>query len=146
MATYDGLLTKAYAGAAGSEATTELTGILDDTISQAGVEADVTTKGSATKIYAVVNHDISVSFTLLYDPAVTQHAAIRTAYEGKGLISLLFLDGPKNVAGHKGVGGDFIITQFDRAAPIDGKVAYSVTAKPGLSSAYPVAFRASSGS
>lgn len=141
MAIYDGNATKAYHGSAGAEATTELADITEDSLSLTGVETEVTVKGSSTKQYAVVNFDLSVTFTLLYDPAIAGHLAIRTAFEGKSLISLLFLDGPKNVAGHKGIGGDFTITQFERGAPLDGKVTYNVTAKPGKSSAYPVAFR-----
>ncbi len=146
MANQDGISTKAYYGAAGVEATTELTGIVEDSIDASGVETEVTTKGASTKQYAVVNHDLPVTFRLLYDGSNTGHADIRTAFEGKSLISLLFLEGAKNVAGHKGVGGDYAITQFQRDAPLDGKITYAVTAKPGLSTAYPVAFRTSSGS
>lgn len=146
MANQDGIGTYAYYGNAGAEATTQLTDIVEDSLDVVGVETEVTTKGSTTRQYAVVNFDMPVTFTLLWDGSNAGHTAIRTAFEGKSLISLLFLEGAKNVAGHKGIGGDFVITGFVRSAPIDGRITYQVTAKPGKSSAYPVAFRQSSGS
>ena len=145
MANQDGIGTYAYYGTAGAEAATSLTDIVEDSLDIAGVETEVTVKGVAVKQYAVVCHDMPVTFTLLWDGANAGHAAVRTAFEGKSLISLLFLEGAKNVAGHKGVGGDFTVTGFTRSAPIDGRITYQVTAKPGKSSAYPVAFRASAG-
>lgn len=146
MANRDGNLTKAYYGNAGAEATNELTGISEDSIPTTGVEAEVTTKGAIFKQYATVMHDAPCTFKILWDSANAGHTALRTAHEDKTLISLLFLDGAKNVAGHYGIGGDFTVTGFERDAPIEGKLAYSVTVKPGQSSAYPVDFRVSSGS
>ncbi len=146
MSEINGTDTKAYYGNAGAEASTELTGIVTDSLDDSAVEADVTTKGVAVKQYATVMHDLPVSFTILFDTANAGHTALRTAYQNKTLISLLFLEGPKNVAGNKGFGGDFTVTQFKRGAPIEGKVTYDVVAKPGRSTAYPVTWRESSGS
>ncbi len=147
MANKYGLKTVAYYGAAGAEATTELTGIIEDNLDHSGTEVEVTTKGTGVKSkqYDVVNHDLPVGWTLLWDGANAGHAAVMAAWQGKTKISLLFLDGAKNVAGHLGIGGDFVITNCQRGADKDGRLTYAFTAKPSDSTAYPVDFRVSSG-
>lgn len=140
MATKNGNETKAYYGTAGTAANTELTGILEDSMPNSSIEADVTTKGATFKLTDVVLHDATISFKLLWDQANAGHVAIKTAYEGKSALSMIWMDGPKNVNTSYGIGGDFKVTQFERGAPIEGKLTYDCTVKPTPSSANAVAW------
>lgn len=130
MSLVDGWDCKLYYGTAGDQATTLLDNVKDGTLSLGAAEADVSVRGTAFDLTAVVRHAVSFSFDLLYVFGDTGFAALETAYKTRAAIALLIADGAKMTPGVRGVDGDFVVTQFDRNEPLDGKITYSVTVKP----------------
>ncbi len=128
---------KIYHGTAGSTAATLLQYVRDATTNNGTVEADVSVRGYDDRLTDVTKLDRSITFDLLYVPADTGWQALNTAYQTRAAIALLILDGLKATIGSRGVDADFKITNFTRGESLDGKVIYSVTAKPTLSSRAP---------
>lgn len=133
MATVNGVDCYAYYGTTGSTAASLLGGIQNASLNMGSVEVDLTVRGTNAKLTGKTIHDISFEFDLLYQPADGGWTALYAAYNQRTSIALLVCDGIKTSSSTRGVDADWVITQFTRNEPVDGKVTFSVVAKPTLS-------------
>ena len=123
-----GIKAKIYYGTAGSTAvpTTELSNVTDVTVTLDASEADVTTRANDGFRATVAGlKECTIEFDMLYLPNDPGFKAIRTAWLSAGQIHLAALTGEKG----EGPVGDFSITGFSRAEPMEEAIKYSVTAK-----------------
>ena len=129
-----GMEAKAYFGAAGATAATELTNIKDLTLNLETGEADVTTRGNqGWRATIATLKDGSVEFEMVWDSDDAGFAAIKTAYFTNTPLSLAILD----CEGGEGLDADFSITNFSRNEPLEEAITVSVTAKPTYSTRAP---------
>jgi len=134
MAIALGLNAKAYYGAAGSSASTELTNIRNVTLNLEKNEADVTTRGgSGWRQYVGTLKEGSVEFEMVWDTADAGFAAIQNAYFNDTAIALKFLDS----ASGSGLDADFSITNLTRNEPLEEAITASVTARVTYSTRAP---------
>lgn len=110
---------------------TEITNVRDLTLNVETGEADVTTRGSGgwVNVLAALK-DGSLEFEMVWNTTDAAFAAIETAWEGNDEISLMALDGDKDVAGSEGLASNFIIKNFRRSEPLTDAVKVSITARP----------------
>lgn len=142
MALVNGIDCYVYYGTSGTQAASLLANVGNVTIPKGVVEADVTVKQSAFTLTDVVRLEVSVSFDILADTSDAGFAALQTAYQTRGALSMLFCDGPKATAGTEGLDADFKVTQFDEAQDNSDRRRFNVTVKPTKSARAPSWFEA----
>ena len=102
--------------------------VRDVTIDLSTGEADVTTRAnSGWRATLATLKEGTVDFEMVWEPGDAAFEAIKDAYLAGGTIALAVLD----VTGGSGEGlvGDFAITNFSRAEPLEDAMIVSVTAK-----------------
>ena len=117
---------KLYYGAAGQQATNELSIVRDVSLNLEKGEADITTRANGGwKATAGALKDGSVEIEILYDPDDAGFTALKNAYINNTAIALAILDG----AGGHGLDADFAVLNFNRNEPLEEAVTVSVTVK-----------------
>lgn len=115
----------------------EVEAVRDLTKNMDADEVDVTSRGSGGhKQTRTALRDASIDFDLVWDgvPASEPGKAVdafRAAYYDGTEITLAILDGDIDVAGSRGLVGNFVVTACNRAEPLSDAMIYSVTVKPG---------------
>lgn len=77
-----------------------------------------------------------IEFSLTLDTSDAGYLAVQSAWLNGTTLALAALSGPADVAGNVGIVGDFAITGFDRAEPVEGSVKVSVIAKLNVFTAW----------
>lgn len=123
---------KAYYGTSGQplSALTELTNVRDLTLNRGRSEADVTTRGSAWDLIAVVRKNASIDFEMLFKKSDAGFDAIRAAFDDGTELEMAFLTGDKGTSGTKGIQASFSVFQFNESQNLDGVLTVDVTVKP----------------
>ena len=124
MAIVLGFNAKAYYGAGGVTATTELTNIRNVTQNVKKGEADVTTRGGGgwrQKVGTLKEGD--VSFEMLHNTSDAGYQFIRDAYFNDTTIAMAFFD----EAGGSGLDADFSVMDFSRVEDLEDALKYNVT-------------------
>ena len=100
MAIVLGLDAKLFRGAAGSQASTEVTNVKDLTLNLESGEADVTTRATkGWKAYVATLKEASLEFSILYDPDDADFTAFQTAYFSNTPMALFISDGQDTAHG-----------------------------------------------
>ena len=123
-----GIKAKIYHGAAGTTGvpTNELTNVTDVTLTLDASEADVTTRDNDGFRATIAGlKECTIEFDMLYLSKDTGFRAIKNAWLKSEQIHLAALTS----ANGEGPVGDFSITGFSRAEPLEEAIKYSVTAK-----------------
>jgi len=123
-----GIKAKMYHGVAGTTGvpTKELTNVTDVTLTLDASEADVTTRDNDGFRATVAGlKECTIEWDMLYLPKDEGFQAIKNTWLTGGQIHLAALTG----ANGEGPVGDFSITGFSRAEPMEEAIKYSVTAK-----------------
>lgn len=140
MAFVLGINAKAYhnTGTYGTPVWDEMPNVKDVTISGDTSEADLTTRGGGgwAQVAGVITSG-QVEFTSIWDPADTDLDAILTAWTGKTLIDMAFMDGAIATAGNQGLRAEMAVLNFTRNEPLEGALTVDITVKPGYSSNAP---------
>lgn len=122
-----GMEAKAYYGAAGATATTELTNVKNLTLNLSTGEADTTTRANqGWRATAATLKEGSVEFEMLWDTSDAGFSALQAAWFAADPIALAILDGDSG----SGLDADFVITNFSRNEQLEEAITVSVTAKP----------------
>lgn len=96
---------------------------------------DATTRGSAgIKEYVAGLLDVKITWKQLFDLDDTIATALQTAFYARTTIALNVHSGDRATSGEKGVLGNFIITKWKPAPPIDGLAAFEAEAMPAVNS------------
>ncbi len=129
MAIKLGLTCKLMRGAAGSQATTEMTNVKDVTLNLETGEADVTTRAAkGWRVNAATLKEGSLEFGMNYDTDDEDCKEIMNAFLNGTALSFFVTDGEGS-----GLDADFVITAFNIEQPLEEAVSVSVTAKPTMS-------------
>lgn len=115
-------------GVGGAGFWSEMEKARDVTLNLDAGEADVTTRGNDGWRATIAGlKEASIDFELVWEPDDPGFEAVKDAYLNGTTIGLAALD----VAGAEGEGlvGDFSITNFSRAEPLEDAIIVSVTAK-----------------
>jgi len=103
--------------------------VRDVTVTAEAGEADVTTRGNSGFRQTIAGlREITLEFEMVWEPGDVAFEAIRNAFLPPGaLVAFAALDS----AGAAGDGpvGDFAITNFSRAEPLEEAITVNVTAK-----------------
>lgn len=87
--------------------------------------------------------DYMLAWKMVYDPADTKQAALRTAYYAKTPIELLVLDQAVATAGSYGVRSTMSVFKFARTEPLSGPMMVEVEAAPTYAANPPAEFTVS---
>ena len=94
-------------------------------------ETDVTTRASGGfKEFVDGLIDASIEFSMLWDTADTDFAAIRTAFFAKTAIEFLILDGLQATAGSQGLRVTCMVKSFTRNETLGEALMVDVTIRP----------------
>jgi len=119
-----------YYGTTGATGAIEATSVGDVSVAMTAGEAKIPTRGNGgINAVATTLLEIEVTFKIPLDPSDAFYQAVRVAFVGRTTMALKPMTGSNSVAGNEGPDGDFVITKFDRAEPIDGEVSMDCTAK-----------------
>ncbi len=121
-----------YFGASGTALAgqTEATRVKDLNVSLGSSTTDVTTRAnSGYRGTAKTLKEVEISFQIQRAPAATTDwDAFEAAYVSDDPIAMTVLDGARDVAGSRGYGGEFVITQFDESQGLEDAIVADVTA------------------
>lgn len=90
----------------------EVTDVRDLTRGLEKTMADASIRGSEYKLQVSVQKDLSVDFQMVYDPDDVDVQAFEDAFHEDTDVELLFLDGPIDTVGSKGLRGMFQVSKF----------------------------------
>ncbi len=127
-----GMNAKIYQGDEGTdlELLTEMSNVRDVTLTMEAGEADVTTRGnSGWRATAATLREATCEFEMLWEPGDAGFEAVRTAFLASSLLALCPLTDDRDTADAEGPRGDWAITGFNRAEPLEEGITVSVTAK-----------------
>jgi predicted secreted protein len=111
-------------------AMTELTNVKNVTLNLDAAEADITSRAnSGWQAIAAALRSAGTDFEMVWKPADTGFAAIKTAYLTSAAMEFAILDQDKATSGAQGLKGNFTVTAFNREEPIDGAIMVAVTIK-----------------
>jgi len=123
-----GIKAKIFYGTAGATGvpTSELTNVTDVTLTLDASEADVTTRDNDGFRATIAGlKECTIEFDMLYLPNDAGFKAIKNAWLKSEQIHLAALTSKNG----EGPVGDFSVTGFSRAEPLEEAIKYSVTAK-----------------
>lgn len=132
-----GMQAKLYYGAASNDPATlnpatmtELGNVTDVTLTLQAGEADITTRANGGwRATAPTLRECTLEFQMLWKPADAGFEAIKTAFLTAGQVALAALTDAHSVVGAEGPVGNFTITNFSRAEPLEEAIKVSVSAK-----------------
>jgi hypothetical protein len=108
----------------------EIANVADVTVQLSKGEADTSTRASGWKTRKGTLKDASIDFQLKFVPGDTDFAALLASYTGNSSIELLALDGLLATTGSQGLRAVCEVFNFQQGQPLEGAVAFDVSAKP----------------
>lgn len=106
------------------------TGVRDVSLSISAATAKVTTRNSGGWEQELPTlKSLEVSLKIPLDPTDAFYQQLQTSFIAGGTFSSAFLTDTKATSGSTGPVGDFSVTKFDRAEPLDGVMEMDVTLK-----------------
>ena len=106
------------------------TGVRDVSLSISAATAKVTTRGSGGWEQELPTlKSLEVSLKIPLDPTDAFYQQLTTSFTAGGTFAAAFLTDTKATSGATGPVGDFCVTKFDRAEPLDGAMEMDVTLK-----------------
>jgi len=118
-------------GTYGSPTWALICNIKDLTLQMESSETDVTTRcGSGFREYVAGLTDVSVTFSMLYDPSDTPWEALRAHFFAKTVEEFLVLDGPTGTPGSEGLRVHCIVTSFTRNETLGEALMTDVVLRP----------------
>jgi len=110
----------------------------DLTLNMQRAEADVSNRaGGGFKQFLAALLDAGLEAELVWDPSNTPFSAMLDAFLNNTIIELAIADGDIETVGTEYLHADFVVTQFNRAEPLEGGVVANVTLKVAYSSNTP---------
>lgn len=88
-------------------------------------KGDSSSRESGFASATIGQREVAISGELLYKPAETGYAALKTAYEAGTIADIFLCDAPGGV-GATGKRGDFYITDFSRTEPLNDSLVTSI--------------------
>jgi hypothetical protein len=106
------------------------TGVRDVSLSISAATAKVTTRNSGGWEQELPTlKSLEVSMKIPLDPTDAFYQQLSTSFLANGTFAAAFLTDTKATSGATGPVGDFCVTKFDRAEPLDGAMEMDVTLK-----------------
>jgi hypothetical protein len=106
------------------------TGVRDVSLSISAGTAKVTTRNSGGWEQELPTlRSLEVSLKIPLDPTDAFYQQLSTSFLAGGAFAAAFLTDTKATSGATGPVGDFCVTKFDRAEPLDGAMEMDVTLK-----------------
>ncbi len=118
-------------GTYGSPTWNEMPGVTDVSLNLESSTPDLTTRGDGGyKISGSGLKDAGIEFSMVWDPADADFAALLTAFTNRATVEVAALDGPVGTSGTQGLRATMRVTKFSREEKLDDAVRASVTLKP----------------
>jgi len=109
----------------------EISNVTDVTVNLETGEADATTRGNnGWRQTLATLKDGSIEFEMNWEPTDAAFAALKDAWLNGNNIALAAMDGAIATADNEGLVGNFSVTNFSRAEPLEEVMRVSVTVKP----------------
>jgi len=120
------------AGSAAYEAATwlEMTPIRDVTMGDEWGTTDASDRSTRRKQSELTLRDGPITVDFKWKPTNAAFIALRAAFAAGNKIAIACLDGPEATSGSQGVAGNFYVSKFPRAEPLEGLVTSSVELVP----------------
>jgi len=114
----------------GATTTAACKGITDATVNDSRAETDSTYIGSSYVSTTPGARTVSIDLTLDYDPADTQHLALKAAYDGGTTVKVDVVTDADGDTGEKGLTYTCVVTSWTVALSPSGVMSASVTLRP----------------
>lgn len=109
----------------------EITNVTDVNVNLETGEADATTRANnGWRQTLATLKDGSIEFEMNWEPSDAAFAALKDAWLNNNNIALAAMDGAIATAANEGLVGNFSVTNFSRAEPLEEVMRVSVTVKP----------------
>lgn len=119
------------AGSYASPTWTLICNVKDLTMTLESAETDVTTRcGSGFNEYVAGLTDVTISFSMIYDPSDTAWEALRGHFFAKTAVEMLVLDGLVATAGSEGLRATCIVRSFTRNETLGEAIMTDVVLRP----------------
>lgn len=118
-------------GSYGSPTWTLICNVKDLTLTMESAETDVTTRcGSGFREYVAGLTDVTIDFSMLYDPSDSTWEALRGHFFAKTAVEMLVLDGPVATAGSEGLRATCFVKSFTRNETLGEALMTDVSLRP----------------